>query len=133
MPNEVPPEVTADRERRLDAILAAYLEAIATGTAPDRQDIVDEHPDLAEALRASFADYDRVHRLYRPLHAVARAARGETATEQAPAAGPGGTVAQPRSGPEPTTDFSADVPREPDDNGQDPDLPRGSRVRYFGD
>ena len=100
--------------------------------------MIDQHPDLAGALRAFFADYDRVHRVARPLQEVAQAARGEIATEPVAASRPGRTTAgsQATLAPEQadhdlTSDFSADpTPHDEDGNG---DLPRGARVRYFGD
>src|SRR4051812_43499823 len=111
MPNDMPPDAAADKERQLDAILGAYLEALAAGTTPDRRALLDQHPELAEALKVFFPDYDRVQRLARPLHAVAQA-QGETVTEPAAALGEdaievGSEATEPqRPGPDLTTDFS---------------------------
>src|SRR5437764_14229268 len=46
----------------LDAIIAEYVRQIEAGEVPDREALLTEHPDLAEPLRAFFADYDRLDR-----------------------------------------------------------------------
>src|SRR5262249_19760770 len=42
-----------------DRIIVAYLQAVEAGEVPNRQDLLDRHPELAESLRAFFADFDR--------------------------------------------------------------------------
>src|SRR5262249_38238478 len=84
------------------------------------------------------------HRLAHPLRPVAQAARAaDPSTEPAPdptdadapsaaptATGPAPTLAPGQSADELTTDFPADaVPAE----GAEPEPPRGTQVRYFGD
>jgi tRNA A-37 threonylcarbamoyl transferase component Bud32 len=65
-------------EDRVDELIAAYLEAVAAGQAPDRAELLARHPELAEELRSFFADHDRVHALAEPFR---------------PAAGPGPAAA----------------------------------------
>src|SRR6266851_1632167 len=46
----------------LDAVIADYVQQIESGAVPDREALLAGHPDLAEPLRAFFADYDRLDR-----------------------------------------------------------------------
>src|ERR1700756_5450248 len=68
---------TLERERRLHEILGAFFEAVEAGQAPDPQDLIAKHPDLAEDLAAFFADEGRFERIVSPLHSTAASgARG---------------------------------------------------------
>jgi len=51
----------------LDGVIAAYLLAVEAGDVPNRQDLLDRHPQHADALRAFFADLDRMDRVASPL------------------------------------------------------------------
>jgi serine/threonine-protein kinase len=66
-PNHDPSE----REVRLNELIAAYLEAVEAGQAPDRADWLARHPDLADDLRNFFANHDRMARVGEPLRAAA--------------------------------------------------------------
>jgi tRNA A-37 threonylcarbamoyl transferase component Bud32 len=58
----MPNDPTGSHHDPLDAVLADYLEQVEAGTVPDRQQLLDRHPELADRLRAFFADYDRLDR-----------------------------------------------------------------------
>jgi eukaryotic-like serine/threonine-protein kinase len=51
----------------LDAAIAAYMLAVEGGEVPNRQQLLDRHPEHADALRAFFADLDRMDRVASPL------------------------------------------------------------------
>jgi serine/threonine protein kinase len=51
----------------LDAVIAAYMLAIERGDVPNREEMLDQHPEHAEALRAFFTDLDRMDRVSAPL------------------------------------------------------------------
>jgi tetratricopeptide (TPR) repeat protein/tRNA A-37 threonylcarbamoyl transferase component Bud32 len=68
----------AERERRLDEVVTAYLQTLGSGQAPDRQALCARHPDLAEELAEFFTFQDWLYRLATPLRCVARAAEQAT-------------------------------------------------------
>jgi serine/threonine-protein kinase len=60
MPDPSPPPGHPDGP--LDAIIADYLQQVEAGEVPDRAALLARHPDLADRLRAFFADCDRLDR-----------------------------------------------------------------------
>jgi WD40 repeat protein len=67
------------RSQRVDAILAAYIEAVETGQAPDRAELLARHPELATELAAFFADHEQMDQLARSLRPAATALSGSEA------------------------------------------------------
>src|SRR5262245_25500811 len=52
----------SSREERLNSAIAAYLADVEAGRAPDRQELLRRHPDLAADLQAFWDDHDRMLR-----------------------------------------------------------------------
>jgi serine/threonine protein kinase len=95
-----------EHEQRVNQIIAAYLEADRAGQAPNQEELLRRHPDLAAELQSFFTDKACFRRMAEPIAPIAPNA-------QAPAGAPPETRAMPPNamlGPEP-----------------------GTRVRYFGD
>lgn len=59
----------SEREERLHEAIAAYLEAIETGAAPDRDLLLEREPELADELAMFFANQDHLGRLAGPPRA----------------------------------------------------------------
>ena len=66
-------ENAPDRQR-LNQIIAEYLEAVESGRTPDRHELLDRYPDLADRLKSFFADHDRVKELAEPEGTLAHEA-----------------------------------------------------------
>jgi WD40 repeat protein/tRNA A-37 threonylcarbamoyl transferase component Bud32 len=92
------------RERHLQEILVAYLEAAERGAAPDADDLLGRHPEFAADLAEFFANRAQLDRLAAPLRQLAQAAEAEAAAR-----------------------------RTMGDDGGTAAAATGARVRYFGD
>jgi eukaryotic-like serine/threonine-protein kinase len=99
-------ENSTDQKQQLQDILHAYLRALDAGQAPDRQALLQAHPDLTAELADFFADQDRIAQVAQAMRPAEPAVQiAPTLTAEAPTLYPG----------DPT------VP------------PAGTTVRYFGD
>ena len=91
------------RNQRLDSVVAEYLDALASGPAPDRGEWLARHPDLADDLRAFFADHDRLVQLSAPLSVRSATSATTSCSKRSRAAGwasstrPGRSVSTARS------------------------------------
>jgi WD40 repeat protein len=66
-----PSHEPSETDPRLDDAIAAYLEAVEAGQVPDRDEWLSRHADVADGLRAFFANHDRLAGLAAPLRAPA--------------------------------------------------------------
>ena len=48
------------RSALLNQVIADYLAAVESGNAPDREELIRQHSDLADNLRSFLADHDRM-------------------------------------------------------------------------
>jgi serine/threonine protein kinase len=69
-------ELAGDHEDRLNEVLLAYVEALQAGGAPDRGQLLAEHPDLRDDLEAFFAGHDEIERLAAPFRESGSGVRG---------------------------------------------------------
>jgi WD40 repeat protein len=61
---------TSEREQRVNRLLAEYMEAERLGRAPDRDELLRRHPELARELQSFFADKDQFGQLAGLLRAA---------------------------------------------------------------
>ena len=61
------PDNNADRDQQLEAVIADYIRACETGTAPNRNEILERHPELADELRQFFGQHDRMNQIAEPI------------------------------------------------------------------
>jgi eukaryotic-like serine/threonine-protein kinase len=115
MSDELDP--SPSRDQRVDAVIAAYLEDVDAGRAPDRQELLARHPELAGELEAFFADNDRVDQLAQPLRLPSPPPSQRTEPEV------GATRAYGEG--QPATLASGETPLI--------GPPLGTKVRYIGD
>src|SRR6185295_17262584 len=63
----MPETPLSDSQSRLERIIADYLHALEAGQAPDRADVLRQHPDLADDLGSFFRNRDAMERLAEPV------------------------------------------------------------------
>src|SRR5262245_60537492 len=102
-----------DHERQVNLIIAEFLEAERLGRAPGSDELLRQHPNLANELQSFFTDRAKFQYLAAPIQLA-------SVTPSHPADAP--TL--------PPSD-----PAEPFDGGLSPVLRHSSlpKVRYFGD
>ena len=63
-----PPLANAsEHDRKLNEVIAAFLEADQSGKAGDRGDWLQRHPELADDLRRFFEQHDRLGQFAEPF------------------------------------------------------------------
>ncbi|MBI5760376.1 MAG: protein kinase, partial [Planctomycetales bacterium] len=58
------------RQQLLETVMAEYIRACDAGVAPDRQEFLERHPELADDLRDFFSQRDHLNQLAGPMRAL---------------------------------------------------------------
>jgi WD40 repeat protein len=87
-----PTPETPSRDARVHEAIVAYLAAVEAGQAPNREELLSRHLDVADELRAFFADYDRMQALADPLRQAMPPTPAETPTVGPESAAPGASL-----------------------------------------
>lgn len=58
---------SSDQEQQLEAVIAEFILASEAGAEPDRQQLLRQHPHLADQLRPFLAQRDRLNQLAEPI------------------------------------------------------------------
>ncbi|HKI33195.1 MAG TPA: protein kinase [Gemmataceae bacterium] len=82
----IEPRESSGRDQRVNEVIAEYLRAADAGQAPNRDELLARHADLADELRSFFADHDGAQRLVLPPAEAPTLAPGEA---PAPSPAPG--------------------------------------------
>src|SRR5262249_11162765 len=63
----------SEREKRLNQVLLTYVEALQDGRAPDRRQLLSDHPEFTLELKEFLALREQIDRMAAPLMVVALA------------------------------------------------------------
>ena len=66
------------RGERLNRIIADYLNAVESGNAPDPNELIEQHSDLADDLKRFFAGHDETSDFVLPMEPEGGAASVES-------------------------------------------------------
>jgi tetratricopeptide (TPR) repeat protein/predicted Ser/Thr protein kinase len=137
---------SSEEWRRVGEVLSAYFAALEAGEEPDRQALLQQHPDLAAALADYFEEHDRFDRMVEPLRPVAAASAAvtqdapTTLLPETPGAQSSHTPASTTTGGQGSAATqlleaasTGSSHKEPPTNGSGTDPAKGTKVRYFGD
>jgi hypothetical protein len=93
-------ESSDPRSEQLNQIIADYLKVVESGEAPDRDELIEQHPDLAEELKSFFADHDQMKVAGEGIEALTLPPRqGHTDAVSIPAGAPLESPTLPPSSP----------------------------------
>ena len=102
----------------LNQIIASYLIALDSGQAPDREQLLRDHPEYADSLKAFFANHDHLR-------------DSAPDSQELPTIAPSSSLEEPTIPPSPNAGSSEDATVAPSSTSDAPAV--GAKVRYFGD
>ena len=86
MPND-PTPTTPPPDDILSDVIAAYLQAVDAGQTPDHDELLRDHPEIADDLRRFFADQEQINQFAQPLRAAAEGTTNPVTITAGPPAG----------------------------------------------
>lgn len=123
------PQESADRDQRINQIIAAFLDAERSGQAPNREALLQQHPDLAKELQSFFADKDHFEKMAEPMAPAPGLAGGSSAPQGQSADAP----TLPPSSRAGDLASAALALATTEGSGAPDEAVIGDTVRYFGD